>query len=55
LIVENAKGGYHVLIKAQRDVATVSPYGMVSAGDKRGEANITVESGAEDCCVQGLW
>jgi hypothetical protein len=45
LIVENAKG-FTTYKSTNEDVATVSPYGIVSAGVK-GEANIIVESGAE--------
>ncbi|MCW1734875.1 Ig-like domain-containing protein [Anaerorudis cellulosivorans] len=45
LIVENAKG-FTTYKSTNDDVATVSPYGIVTAGVK-GEATIRVESGAE--------
>lgn len=45
LIVENAKG-FTTFKSTNDDVATVSPYGTVTAGVK-GEATICIESGAE--------
>ncbi len=52
LIVENAKG-FTTYKSTNEDVATVSPYGIVSAGVK-GEANIIVESGAETAVCKVL-
>jgi hypothetical protein len=52
LIVENTKG-FTTYKSTNEDVATVSPYGVVSAGIK-GEANIIVESGAETAVCKVL-